>query len=205
MLVITVTRKPLEGTVARNAMKWGTGGLNIDGTRIAHGTDVDMGAVQRQGAQSEVYLGGAKPGDVIAMYKPGGRWPANLILSHLPNCEYVGLDKIKPSNGSGRTSPNGRGFRTSYVGGETKNPDLGQAGFVGEDGKETVESWACQPGCPVAALDEQSGIVPTGTWNRQTDTAHPFGDAKNTPYETWQESPKEAPAGASRYFKVVGG
>ena len=139
MIVITITRKPLEGTVARNAIKWGTGGINIDGTRIAHGADVDMGAVQRQGAQSEGYLGGAKPGDVIPMYKPGGRWPSNLLLSH-----------------------------------------------------EAAQE-----------LDEQSGLVPTGTWNRQTDTAHPFGDAKNTPYETWQESPKEAPAGASRYFKVV--
>ncbi len=139
MFVITVARKPMEGTVARNAMKWGTGGLNIDKTRIAHGADVDMDAVQRQGAQSEVYLGGAKPGDVIAMYKPGGRWPANMVL-----------------------------------------------------GAEAA-----------VALDEQSGLVPTGTWNRQTDTAHPFGDAKGTPYETWQEAPKEAPAGASRYFKVV--
>lgn len=86
MFVITVARKPLEGTVARNAMKWGCGGLNIDKTRIAHGTDVDMGAVQRQGAQSEVYLGGAKPGDVIAMYKPGGLWASNVLLSHAVSC-----------------------------------------------------------------------------------------------------------------------
>lgn len=53
-------------------------------------------------------------------------------------------------------------------------------------------------------MDEQSGIVATGTWNRQNDTAHPFGDAKNTPYETWYVPPKEAPSGASRYFKRVG-
>lgn len=31
---IVLARKPLEGTVAQNVMKWGTGGLNIDGCRI---------------------------------------------------------------------------------------------------------------------------------------------------------------------------
>jgi len=40
MLVITLARKPLDGNVARNAIKWGVGGLDVDGTRIAHGSDV---------------------------------------------------------------------------------------------------------------------------------------------------------------------
>jgi len=31
---ICMARKPLEGTVADNCLKWGTGGINIDGTRI---------------------------------------------------------------------------------------------------------------------------------------------------------------------------
>ena len=33
MIIITVARKPLEGTVARNALKHGTGGINIDAVR----------------------------------------------------------------------------------------------------------------------------------------------------------------------------
>jgi hypothetical protein len=33
---IVVARKPIEGTVANNVLKWGTGGLNIDGSRIGH-------------------------------------------------------------------------------------------------------------------------------------------------------------------------
>jgi hypothetical protein len=36
MLVITVTRKPLEGTVASNSLKWGCGGINIDASRIGN-------------------------------------------------------------------------------------------------------------------------------------------------------------------------
>ena len=31
---VIVARKPIEGTVANNVLKWGTGGLNIDGSRI---------------------------------------------------------------------------------------------------------------------------------------------------------------------------
>ena len=76
---------------------------------------------------------------------------------------------------------------------DTRNPE----------GTETLAVWDCQPGCPVAHLDRQSGIVATGTWNRQTDTAHPFGNAKDTPYQNWKPAPIEAPAGASRYFKQV--
>jgi DNA modification methylase len=77
---IVVARKPLSGTVAQTVLAHGTGALNIDATRIPHGDDVNMTAVQRQGATSDIYVGGAKPGDEIAMYKPGGRWPANVVL-----------------------------------------------------------------------------------------------------------------------------
>jgi site-specific DNA-methyltransferase (adenine-specific) len=76
---IVVARKPLRGTIADNVLTHGTGAMNIDGCRVPHGDDVDLSQVQRQSAQSAIYVGGAKPGDVIAMYKPGGRWPANVI------------------------------------------------------------------------------------------------------------------------------
>ena len=86
MLVITVARKPLEGTVARNALKWGCGSLNIQGTRIAHGTDVDMEAVQRQSVAPAIDFGGSGLiGKEIMIYKPGGRWPSNLAF-----CAEVG-------------------------------------------------------------------------------------------------------------------
>ena len=37
MIVITVARKPLAGTVAFNVLEHGTGGLNIDGARVSGG------------------------------------------------------------------------------------------------------------------------------------------------------------------------
>jgi DNA modification methylase len=77
---IILARKPLTGTVAANVEAYGVGGLNIDGCRIAHGDDVDLTAMQRQSSLNPIQFGGAKPGDVIQMYKESGRWPANLVL-----------------------------------------------------------------------------------------------------------------------------
>jgi DNA modification methylase len=76
---VIVARKPLCGSIADNVLRYGTGGINVDGTRIPHGDDVDLSQVQRQGAQLAIYVEGAKPGDVIAKYKPRDRWPSNLI------------------------------------------------------------------------------------------------------------------------------
>ena len=107
---IIVARKPLEGTVAENVTKYGTGAMNVDGGRVAHGSDVNMSAVQRQHSKNPLQIGGAKPGDVIAMYKPGGRWPANLI--HDGSDEVVGL---MPQTTSGKPcgKRNVAGFATA--------------------------------------------------------------------------------------------
>jgi DNA modification methylase len=82
---IVVARKPLgEGTVANNVLKWGTGGLNIDGSRIS----ADMtefysktgnprsgkGHLEGYGATGEF------GGDKANPPSPTGRWPANLII-----------------------------------------------------------------------------------------------------------------------------
>jgi site-specific DNA-methyltransferase (adenine-specific) len=77
---IVVARKPLIGTVAANVLTYGTGGLNIDGTRVGYQEgEVDFTKQQNQTATATVKMGGAKPGDSIQMFKENGRWPANVI------------------------------------------------------------------------------------------------------------------------------
>jgi site-specific DNA-methyltransferase (adenine-specific) len=79
---ITVARKPLIGTVAENVLAHGTGALNVDGCRVAHGDDVDLSAVQRtsQNGRPEAWrMNKAQNGREIQTYKTAGRWPANLI------------------------------------------------------------------------------------------------------------------------------
>jgi len=89
---IVLARKPLEGTVAENVQKYGTGALNIDGCRIPMGDEYDSTKMQRQQRHDATSYDQAKGliGKEIPTYKPGGRWPANLMLSHLSMCEQVG-------------------------------------------------------------------------------------------------------------------
>jgi site-specific DNA-methyltransferase (adenine-specific) len=75
MLLVTVARRPLEGTVAENTLKYGTGGFNIDGCRVELNGDYKCKA---NGRPSQTGLGDnydpskANQADVV------GRWPANL-------------------------------------------------------------------------------------------------------------------------------
>lgn len=70
---IVLARKPLsEGTVAANVLRWGTGALNIDATRI--GTEV---RVNSSASSNEIYgqFKGAESEGRVAI----GRWPANVV------------------------------------------------------------------------------------------------------------------------------
>ena len=80
MIVITVARKPLEGSVASNVQRWGTGGLNVDGCRVGS----EPITVNRWDDGSKPFGGGA--GHPYHPETFTGRWPANLILSHAPGC-----------------------------------------------------------------------------------------------------------------------
>lgn len=79
---IVLARKPLEKglTVAQNALKYGTGALNIDACRVAT-TDSLLGGQYsgRQRAEANCY-GKHKNLDAKDFVQPHGRWPANLIL-----------------------------------------------------------------------------------------------------------------------------
>lgn len=80
---IILARKPLDGTVANNVLKWGCGGINVDRCRVAINSDVDDKRLGGNGTWSSdkmeknVYEGGYA-GDRVGS-SPLGRFPANLI------------------------------------------------------------------------------------------------------------------------------
>jgi site-specific DNA-methyltransferase (adenine-specific) len=76
---VIVARKPIEGTVANNVLKWGTGALNIDGSRIGSET---MGGGTNPAFPSGSSLVGKKQGTERKenTNTSTGRWPANIIL-----------------------------------------------------------------------------------------------------------------------------
>ena len=77
---IVVARKFLIGTVATNVLTYGTGALNIDGSRV--GTTVETWPASRSFASgiSSGFTEGLEKGETQATGEaPAGRWPANVI------------------------------------------------------------------------------------------------------------------------------
>ena len=108
---ICMARKPLsEKTIAKNVLKWGTGGLNIDGCRV--GTNENLGRKEGTPCENVYELGinKKKKNRLIDNSTGKGRFPANFI--HDGSDEVVGLfPDSKSSGGSGKasqkTAPNG--------------------------------------------------------------------------------------------------
>jgi len=85
---IIVARKPLMGTVAENVGQYGTGGINIDGTRVAT-EDSTQKTCKAAIHESPSGYRTVRTNDTITGGSPLGRWPANLI--HDGSDEVVSL------------------------------------------------------------------------------------------------------------------
>ena len=75
---ICLARKPLVGTVAENALQYGTGGLNIDGCRVGYINEADEkssipGSLNSNQKNSMFGIGEGHK------HNNEGRWPANVI------------------------------------------------------------------------------------------------------------------------------
>ena len=105
-----LARKPLDGTVANNVLKHGTGGINIDESRVPAGEDHKKNATRHT---NKIYPGGFNDSPINSDANPLGRFPANLILSDDPEVEAV-----FPQTGKGN---GGKPF--SYSGREYDNKD----------------------------------------------------------------------------------
>jgi len=106
MEMITMAQKPIKGTIASNVLEWGTGAINIDGTRVPMDEDdfaklstgVDKirerGGVMDNSWKNSSDLSGANPAN------PLGRWGANFI--HDGSQEVLELfPDTKPSRSGG--------------------------------------------------------------------------------------------------------
>lgn len=114
---IILARKPLIGTIAENVLKYGTGGINVDGCRVGNTKRVPNGISTTK--SQYVYNGGwGKETRKESGHNPDiGRWPANLI--HDGSDEVVGLfPKTTVCGGAKKTNHN-----TGMFG-------LGQPGYV---------------------------------------------------------------------------
>jgi site-specific DNA-methyltransferase (adenine-specific) len=192
---IVVARKPLNGTVAGNVLAYGTGALNIDGTRVGSDGGTTKGNPPK-GKSNGVYGDGLNGAcDIVPLN--AGRWPANLVLTHAADCEQVGTTDVKASGYY--PAQRGEGQATGFGKGQ---PDPNGARPSGNgDGTETVAVWRCADGCPVAELDGQSGALKPATSRTKRGDRSPFttGTAALERDDVYQDGG----GGASRFFIVT--
>jgi DNA modification methylase len=99
---MVLARKPLIGTVAANVLTYGTGGLNIDASRVPSDDGFEKAwdkpvstNISSQSGNFDVGSGGKRISN-LTDYKPTGRWPANVI--HDGSDEVVALFPDKAGN-----------------------------------------------------------------------------------------------------------
>jgi site-specific DNA-methyltransferase (adenine-specific) len=124
---ITVARKPLEGTVAENVMKHGTGAINVDGCRVdSFGEETGRNNKTGPYSSSRTWsTSKTRPQDSTG--KGIGRWPANLI--HDGSEEVVGLFPQTGFSAGGRSGHNAAycgGFKQEHYG--DAKPGFGDSG-----------------------------------------------------------------------------
>lgn len=112
ILHIVVARKPVEGTVSENCLKYGCGAINIDRCRVALGADEDVEKLNarsggHRGFDADGYVGGSGNKPLPAGCDLSkGRWPANLILDGSAEV-FVGFPHTKSGQLTQKTKARG--------------------------------------------------------------------------------------------------
>ena len=113
---IVLARKPLsEKTIAKNVLRWGTGGINIDESKIKYVSDYekkqqsDIARGQDNATHGKFF--GGKGKSKASSHTPTGRFPANLIhdgsdevVSRFPNTKSGSHKAGQPRNAISKTS-----------------------------------------------------------------------------------------------------
>ena len=94
---IILAQKPFKGTIINNVIEQGVGVVNIDACRISHNEPIKT--TNRKGRQDAGVFDDDSCGydntkNTMASASPSGRFPANVLLSHHPNCveQFCKLD-----------------------------------------------------------------------------------------------------------------
>jgi len=126
---IILARKPLDGTVAENVQKWGTGALNIDGCRVEGTPGSGVWGSSNKTCQDGRTFNASPDGEEYRSAEhPSGRWPANLI--HDGSEEVVGMFPDVGKSAGGRIGNAGGGTVTNVPTGrfEKGDPGFGDSG-----------------------------------------------------------------------------
>lgn len=198
-MIITILRKPLEGSVADNVLKHGCGALNIDASRVSSHDKTKNHSRKSEASKSKGIYGDSKEQETHQTKgQEIGRFPANFILTHLEGCELKGTKKIKAPK---HRNPSTKLSVFCHTEESKKFQDRQKYNRTDEDGNEEVGDWDCVEGCPVKELDQQSGIL-----NSSGRSSKYYADTNSDRlvYGGFSGVAKEiqpSSGGASRFFK----
>ncbi len=142
----TLCRKPLsEKTVAANVLKWGTGGINIDGCRVEGGEHPKIMGLNKAWQDP----GALKQGSISDGTTNQGRFPANLIHDG----SQMVLELFPDSNGSGKARKLKRSAKRNQEGWGMKEDEVSLA----DAGKGSAARFFYCPKASKADRDEGLG------------------------------------------------
>lgn len=198
---ICLARRPLEGKIVDNVLTHGVGGLNIAACRVGTQKQVPGGGPRRAPQKSALGDLSHARGDTSGFDPNVGRWPPNVILSHLPQCRIVGTREVATGTAVRRNVGHSDKSRASFPVSGSKDAELTDDVGYGQDGVEVIDLWECAPECAVAELDAQSG--PSGQKSGHTGNEPSFahsGKVYDSPRRRKSSSPRDPLGAASRFF-----
>ena len=185
---ILLARKPIsERNIASNVLKWGVGGINVDGCRVQMDEMTGRPQYESKGWKNTSGMTGSINND----WKKG-RFPANLILECC--CEEDELVEGKAKSGGGTQ----KGINDSVYG-QTRGHDIKHFNYGDEKGNEECLVHT-NPACVCRILDEQSGELVSGGGIKLKagSKSHGWNNNKTTIYDAPYR--KNSTGGASRFF-----
>lgn len=200
---IVLARKPLEKglSIAENVLKWGTGAINIDASKISVSeNDKNHRENPSQGNSGENSIFGV--GGHNGNLQQDGRFPSNVILTHHPECKCLGLKKVKSSAHHTHKYNSKHTIDNTFLKGLKDGDDFGNK-FSDENGEETTENWECHYDCPIKILDEQSGERKAGGKVVGTEPSKTGQNGIYNTYNRIENDPYTDTGGASRFFYVA--
>jgi DNA modification methylase len=197
---ITVARKPLEKglTVAENCLKWGVGGINIDGCRVSVDPTIDdmLRTVQRGKRESETWEKGSgfkNENNHLTGVPEKGRFPANLI--HDGSQEVLELFPNSKSTNSIRHNNKTIGGNGKYQGG------VGMDTFGHADSGSAARFFYCAKASK-QDRDEGCGELPLSDCGMMEDDNYPIKTGSGNLRETKRHNnhPTVKPTNLMRYL-----
>jgi site-specific DNA-methyltransferase (adenine-specific) len=125
---ICLARKPVEGSVAQNVLKYGTGALNIDACRVAvedeqyaRNCSGDRGHADNRSRDMDFAMGCGTASDK-------GRWPANILTDGSKAVEALFPEQSGGGTPARRDSDKFRNVYGDFKGGEAEQGIAGSSG-----------------------------------------------------------------------------